>query len=99
MIYGAFILLVNDTISYICVMQVWAIIFSIRMYLKELSLRKKAGWEEYSQRSWLLVPKFNGRLVDSVIFYGSLGAFCYWVYTNGGMMKTCQIIQGQIETI
>ena len=48
MIYGSFILLVNDFVAYVSVMQVWFIIFSLRIYQKELSLRKKQGWEEYS---------------------------------------------------
>ena len=48
MLYGAFVLLVNDTVSYASVIQVWVLIFSLRMYLKERSLRNKEGWEEYS---------------------------------------------------
>ncbi len=32
MLYGSFVLLVNDTLSYICVMQVWFLVFSLRIY-------------------------------------------------------------------
>jgi protein-S-isoprenylcysteine O-methyltransferase Ste14 len=44
MIYGSFILLVNDWISYISVMQVWVVLFTLRMYAKERSFQKKEGW-------------------------------------------------------
>jgi protein-S-isoprenylcysteine O-methyltransferase Ste14 len=32
MLYGAFVILVNDFISYVCVMQVWFIVFSMRIH-------------------------------------------------------------------
>ena len=44
MIYGSFVHLVNDTISYICVMQVWFQLFTLRMWSKERSFKKKEGW-------------------------------------------------------
>ena len=78
MIYGSFILLVNDLLAYICVIQVWVIVFSLRMYLKDLSLQKKEGWTEYSQRSWILLPKINGRVFDSLIFYSVLATVLYF---------------------
>lgn len=80
MIYGSFITLVNDWISYACVMQVWFIVFSLRMWEKERSLRKKEGWKEYSQRSWVLLPKINGRAIDSVIVYGLIGIISIVIY-------------------
>lgn len=85
MLYGAFVLLVNDTISYICVVQVWLVLFSMRMYLKDLSLRKKDGWEEYSRRSWILLPKINGRTLDSIVFYGTCTYIGFWMYSQGGI--------------
>eukprot|EP00347_Sterkiella_histriomuscorum_P018461 403345432 len=97
MIYGAFILLVNDTLAYICVIQVWVIVFSIRMYIKEVSLRKKEGWQEYSARSWVLIPKINGRTVDSLIFYGAFAYLTYSIYLNGGLTETAQLVQNKIK--
>ena len=70
MIYGSFILLVNDAISYACVIQVWVIVFTLRIWEKENSLKKKEGWSEYKSRSWILVPKVNGRIIDSIVSYG-----------------------------
>lgn len=88
MIYGAFILLVNDTLSYICVMQVWFIVFTLRIMEKENSLRKKEGWIQYSQRSWVLIPKVNGRTLDSIVFYGLAIAISVLMYSNGGIKSS-----------
>lgn len=92
MIYGAFILLVNDTLSYICVMQVWFIVFTLRIMEKENSLRKKEGWIQYSQRSWVLIPKVNGRTFDSLIFYGAAIAISVLMYSNGGIKSSLIIL-------
>jgi len=88
MVYGSFILLTNDMVSYISVGQVWVIVFTLRMYQKELSLRKKEGWQEYSQRSWVLIPKINGRTIDSIVLYGICIAVSLWMYQQGGIKAT-----------
>ena len=93
MIYGAFILLVNDTLSYFCVMQVWFIVFTLRIMEKENSLRKKDGWKEYSQRSWVLVPKINGRILDSILVYGCSSALSVWMYNNGGIKASLILLK------
>ena len=38
MIYGSFVLLVNDALSYACIVQVWFTLFILRMWQKERSL-------------------------------------------------------------
>lgn len=99
MIYGAFILLVNDILSYICVMQVWFIVFTLRIMEKENSLRKKEGWAQYSQRSWVLIPKVNGRTIDSIVFYGAAIAISAWMYSNGGIKSTLIILNQKYQGI
>lgn len=93
MIYGSFVLLVNDTVSYICVIQVWFVLFTLRIWQKEASLRKKEGWEEYKQRSWILLPKVNGRLIDSLIVYGVSIAVGVYTYKCGGIKATLELIR------
>jgi steroid 5-alpha reductase family enzyme len=93
MIYGSFILLVNDTLSYVCVMQVWFIVFTLRIMEKENSLRKKEGWQQYSQRSWVLIPKINGRTLDSLIVYGLTSVLGLWMYNNGGIKSTLNLLK------
>ena len=93
MIYGAFILLVNDTLSYLCVMQVWFIVFTLRIIEKDNSLSKKEGWAQYSQRSWVLIPKVNGRTLDSLVFYGAAIAISVWMYSNGGIKSSLILLK------
>lgn len=85
MIYGSFVLLVNDFVSYVCVMQVWFTVFVLRIWQKERSLKRKEGWKEYKARSWILFPKINGRFIDSIIVYGSVAVIGYFMYQNGGI--------------
>jgi protein-S-isoprenylcysteine O-methyltransferase Ste14 len=85
MIYGSFVLLVNDWISYICIVQVWCSLFILRMWQKERSLKQKEGWPQYKKTSWILFPKINGRFIDSIIFYGVVIIGSFWMYRNGGI--------------
>ena len=88
MIYGSFVLLVNDSLSYACVMQVWFTLFVLRIWQKERSLRKKEGWAEYKARSWVLVPKVCGSTVVSVVTYGAMVGLGMTVYSLGGMKES-----------
>ena len=49
---------------------------------------KKEGWKEYSQKSWILLPKINGRLIDSFVFYSVFGYSIWFMYNNGGIKQT-----------
>ena len=86
----------NDTL---CVMQVWFIVFTLRIMEKENSLRKKEGWTQYSQRSWVLIPKVNGKTIDSLAFYGAAIAISAWMYYNGGIKSTLIILNQKYQGI
>jgi hypothetical protein len=58
------------------------------MLAKDRSFMKKEGWEEYRQKSWLLLPKINGRVIDSLVFYATFAYFVYFTYYNGGVIKS-----------
>lgn len=88
MIYGSFVILVNDWVSYICVVQVWCTLFVLRIWQKERSLKQKEGWAQYKRTSWILIPKINGRTIDSIIIYGVLIFGSLWMYSNGGIKET-----------
>jgi len=60
---------------------------------KENSLKKKDGWKEYSQRSWVLIPKINGRTIDSILVYGISAALIFWMYNNGGMKASLILLK------
>lgn len=53
-------------------MSVWLTLFAINIYLKdELSYKKKAGWEEYKNNSYILLPKlFKSDIVNLAIYFG-----------------------------
>jgi len=87
MIYGSFVLLINDCCSYACVLWVWPTIFAALIYRKEISFRLKDGYEEYAERSLFVIPKINGRFLDSIVFYGISGYICWWFYTHGGIVE------------
>lgn len=97
MIYGSFILLVNDFVASMCVVQVWCTLFVLRIWMKERSLRRKEGWAEYRDRSWLLLPKINGRFADSVFIYGSAVLMGLTIYQAGGMQKSVEKLANLIH--
>lgn len=63
------------------------------MYLKDISLQNKEGWQEYFKRSWILIPKINGRALDSLVLYSGLGAFVYLVIANGGFVESSKLLR------
>lgn len=61
LLYSSFATLTNHWLSYLTVVIFPCLtIFPARMWQKEVSLRKKRGWNEYRIRSNLLVPRVCG---------------------------------------
>ena len=60
MLYGAFAMCTNHCHAYSIVS--WAILtlLPLRIVQKEISLRRKPGWEDYARRSNVLLPKIFG---------------------------------------
>mmetsp|Transcript_17857 Transcript_17857/g.20260 ORF Transcript_17857/g.20260 Transcript_17857/m.20260 type:complete len:294 (+) Transcript_17857:928-1809(+) len=84
MIYGSFAILVGRLEPFIVLATVWSLLFFPNMFMKDqLSLRKKEGWTEYQKRSWLLLPKFAGSTLLSLIVYGGLTGIGYGCYVEG----------------
>jgi steroid 5-alpha reductase family enzyme len=69
MIYLSFACVVNHWIAYAIVLWSWCTIFVARDFQKEMSLRKKKGFEVYQTHSWPILPKINGSTKDSLIVY------------------------------
>lgn len=70
---------------------VWLWIFPSRMLAKEYSNSKKEGWEQYTQRSWFLLPKLFKSNCLSYIFYSTLYCVVNYVYSNGGFQSTAKM--------
>ncbi|CDW85208.1 duf1295 domain containing protein [Stylonychia lemnae] len=77
MMYFSFAAVCNHWVAYSIVIYSWLTILAARIFQKEISLMSKPGWEQYAQQSWLLIPKINGRTLDSIIFYSILGFSIY----------------------
>lgn len=80
MLYAAFGVLAQRWETWIIFSYMWGIIFMIRMNVKDHSLSKKDGWDNYKAKTWLLIPKlYNSSLYSFVIY--SLSLFvCYFTY-------------------
>jgi protein-S-isoprenylcysteine O-methyltransferase Ste14 len=80
MLYGAFAMISNRWIPWIILLTVWTCIFSLMMACKEVSFRKKEGWEQYRKRSYILLPKICSSHLLSFVCYGTaliVGVYCY----------------------
>jgi len=84
MLYGSFALISNRWIPWIILLSVWCFIFSLTMGVKEVSYRKKEGWEQYRKRSYILLPKIYGSGLFSFIIYGAGLAIGLYCYSKGG---------------
>lgn len=73
MLYASFNIIAQVEIVWYHYLFVWSVIFTSRMLFKDLSNSKKAGWEEYKNRTWLLLPKLFSSSVLSIMFYACLG--------------------------
>jgi len=94
MLYGSFAILLNRWEPWLVLSYMWGFIFVYRMTCKDYFLSKKAGWKEYTQRSWILFPKIYGSAPISVLFYGVLIATIYQTYVNGGMQASAMLMRG-----
>jgi len=85
MLYGSFALLSNRWIPWIILLSVWCFVFTLTMGVKEVSYRKKEGWEQYSKKSYILLPKICGSGILSFIVYGAGLAIGLYCYNKGGV--------------
>jgi protein-S-isoprenylcysteine O-methyltransferase Ste14 len=80
MLYASFGIIVQRWEVWAVYSYMWGIIFMIRMSIKDHSLSKKQGWQEYKDKTWMLLPKLcNSTLWSCTIYLGSL-AGCYFTY-------------------
>ena len=91
MLYTSFVIIHQKYFMLIIYGVVWGVLFTLRMLVKEYSLSKKDGWEQYKKHSWMLIPKFGGNAGRAYLFYfTAIGAGAY-VMRNGGFEKTAKL--------
>jgi protein-S-isoprenylcysteine O-methyltransferase Ste14 len=56
MVYGSFALMVWHWLPFVVLAWVWGGLFAVNMILKEASLARHPGWEQYRRHSWWLLP-------------------------------------------
>jgi len=78
LLYCSFAFLVNEYQAFINLAIVWVTVFVSRIHIKEESLKKKDGYQKYSNNSYLLLFKFFDSNLVNLLFYGLIivGAYC-----------------------
>lgn len=61
------------------------------MSVKDYSLSKKHGWQEYKAKTWLLLPKLFNSDFWSYFIYGLFLLKCYILYRIGGLEKALKL--------
>ena len=69
MLYASFGIMCQRWEVWFIYSYMWGIVFVLLMQVKEYSNSRKAGWEEYKAKTWLLFPKIYNNAVISWIFY------------------------------
>jgi len=66
MIYASYALLVSHWAGWVVVLWCWFGVFLPRMLLKDASISRHDGWQEYKERSGMLIPwrVLNGRAIS-----------------------------------
>jgi len=81
LIYAGFAVLTGRWEPWIVLAISWTILFGERMLIKELSLMKKAGWDRYSVKSGVLLPKVSTNNFINLVFYAIFGLISYYLYS------------------
>jgi protein-S-isoprenylcysteine O-methyltransferase Ste14 len=84
LIYGSFGVASGSLWSWAIYLPVWMLFFNINMNVKDQSLRKKLGWEDYSRNSYLFLFKVFSSDLLNLIFYILLVVFFWYDYKFGG---------------
>jgi Protein of unknown function (DUF1295) len=92
LIYNSFAIIVNRWEFWLVLGVVYSILFTSRMALKDSSLRRKAGWNEYD--SYMFFPKFSSSSCDNFIIYLFIAALAYTMYVSGGFVEFAKDVRG-----
>ena len=94
MIYGSFALTTGYWTSYAIVLFVWSTLFATNIYLKDqLSYKKKSGWEEYRNKSYILLPKFLNNGFANLISY----IIIFWSYPDFPFIRSTDCAEHEWE--
>lgn len=86
-VYGSFAMLTGVWEAWIPLAFMWGFIFSQNMYLKDISLSRKAGGQEYIKNSYLFLFKFFDSDLYNIVLYGVWIGLLYIDYLIGGSIN------------
>lgn len=84
LIYGGFGIIAKDTISWIILLTFWTLLFGSGVLQKELSYMRKEGWEDYKNKSLILLPRLTADYWQNYFIYGGVALVVYLFYCLGG---------------
>mmetsp|Transcript_33103 Transcript_33103/g.32487 ORF Transcript_33103/g.32487 Transcript_33103/m.32487 type:complete len:163 (+) Transcript_33103:405-893(+) len=84
MIYSSFAMIGGRWEFWGILIFVWTALFLPRMLIKDISLRKKKGWDKYD--SYMFWPKFSSSCLDNVIIYAVVITLGLTMYASGGFL-------------
>ncbi|CAI2374959.1 unnamed protein product [Moneuplotes crassus] len=80
LIYSSFAIICGRWEFWMINIFVWLTLFLPRMVIKDISLAKKKGWENYD--SYMLLPKLSSSHLDNFIIYSSLAILGLMLYKS-----------------
>jgi hypothetical protein len=87
MLYSSFAFLVNRWEAFAILFSIWFTVFFGRMYQKEMSLRKKDGYEKYGNRSYMVLFKIFSSDALNAALYAGIVLVILMIYNAGGIQK------------
>lgn len=80
MIYSSFVFCSGHALGFLIFYSLGGILFALNIYIKdEISFKRKLGWNEYKNNSYVLLPKIFQTYLLNFVFYAcmfaSLGYF------------------------
>lgn len=87
LIYSGFGIIAKDDTSWWILIVAWFTLFGSGILQKELSFMKMEGWEEYKNRSLILLPRITPDYWQNYMIYAGVASVIYFFYTFGGVFS------------
>ena len=77
-VYLTFAIACGRKEGYIMLICEWILFFGTRIYMKDLSLSRKHGFEKYKKNSYIILFKFFENDIFNIVIYIMIILFVYW---------------------
>lgn len=87
LLYSGFAMVTGNWMSYGILVSIWTFLFWPSMLMKDGSLMKKRGWNEYRQHSYMLLPRvFRPDVLNNIMYAALVLVFALAYYMANGMI-------------